>query len=364
MKVFEYNPAEVQILPEFRTRNGEPDQDKVSAFALQMLERREAGLTHQIQPGVVRMVEGSDIPVLMIGEHRLLAELSLNENLPEGMEPYTFHATIVREDDKQAVRTAIAENEWRVATTVFDRAKAMQMLIDLGDTQEEIGKQYGLSASTVSETLRLGKLAKKYQKMVLDGTMSEEAAYVFARYNKQPELLTELVDFSLERRQELDDIAARAEEAAAAELAAIEEAEAEKQAAKGAKADAKAGGKPAGKKESKASSAESKQAFEAAKKAAKKKVAGKKATKGKVTAEDAKAAVKAKGVSKQPDRGPKGRTKAEFTTALNGLFGENSTDTPEPIAYLAGRIERFLDNELEERGLKAAFVKCCLPAFE
>jgi transposase len=70
--------------------------------------------------------------------------------------------------------------ECREATDTFDRADAMQKLVDKGKKHVEIAEIYGLSEGTVTQTLKAGKLEKKYREAVRNGDLEQDAAIFLA----------------------------------------------------------------------------------------------------------------------------------------------------------------------------------------
>ncbi len=333
-KIQFFDPATVQVNKAILARKGDPDKKRVKELASNFFDRRESGRSPQIQPGIVRVSDDGTVEVIA-GRHRLAADLYLNSQDGVG-DPFEFMAIAVPANDEQALIDAIEENEWRTATDVFDRAEAMSKLVDLKKTHAEIAIHFNCKESTVSETLRLGKAPAKIKKMVKDGLMTEEAAYVFARYNDDPKTQEELVNLATATREALSAIEDRAANKADAETEAEQE-----QAEEG---DSK------GKKKSKGSAPTS-EAVKGKKKAASKKV----------TASDAKDAVKKKGVAKRKTETAKGRSKKDLVLFLEAMVG--SDDIAEPIKELAGVIERYLDEDIGERGLQNSFEKCCKAKF-
>ncbi len=62
---------------------------------------------------------------------------------------------------QEQVATMFVENVQRADLTPYEQAECLQMMLDLGETQESVAKQTGLSEKTVSRRLRLLKLDKK-----------------------------------------------------------------------------------------------------------------------------------------------------------------------------------------------------------
>lgn len=62
---------------------------------------------------------------------------------------------------KEQIATMLVENVQRSDLTAYEQAQGFQMLIDLGDTQQNIAQKTGFSEATVSRRLRLVNLDKK-----------------------------------------------------------------------------------------------------------------------------------------------------------------------------------------------------------
>jgi len=344
MKILQLEPNDVMINAATRARKGEPNPVKVNIMAENFLTRREEGREHQLAPGIVRMSE-EEQPVLVAGEHRLLACKKLNAALTEGQEPFMFYAVVVRADDPQALVDALTENELRNESTIFDRGDAYARLIENGLTQLDISKRLNVSTASVSDALAANKLPKKIQKLVLgDGknppTMTEEAAVVFARI-KDKAMQEEVIEAAYLYQQTLDEISERSQNPGTEEE--TEDAEDE------ATDDA-----PPAKESNK-----SKVPVSDAVKNKKKK--GKGAAKGKVTAETAKAVARQKGAMKESE----GRRNAkQLMVDLETLFGPSVEGVPASVKKLVSKLEEYLDKDIGIQGLKNAFTNCCIPDAE
>lgn len=60
--------------------------------------------------------------------------------------------------EKEQIATMIAENMQRVDLTVVEQAQSMQMMIDLGDSVDQVSEKTGLSKSTVRNRLKIASL--------------------------------------------------------------------------------------------------------------------------------------------------------------------------------------------------------------
>lgn len=64
-------------------------------------------------------------------------------------------------DEAQVIRTMVQENMLRKDLTIVEEAESFQLMLDLGDSPEEIAKKTGFSRSTVKHRLQLAKLDRK-----------------------------------------------------------------------------------------------------------------------------------------------------------------------------------------------------------
>lgn len=325
MKLKEYAPESVVVAPELRARKGPPDPANVQRIA------ESIAANGQLQPGVVREEDGKFS--LVIGEHRLEACKLLNGMLAAGDEPFKFYAVAVKANDEKALIDAIVENEFRVATDVFDRCVSMQRLTDMGKSQSEVAKIFDVSEATVTQTLKAGKLPVKYQKMVKNGDMTQDAALLIADIEDKT-LQAEVAEAALAYAQQMAELEDRAEKrrqekAAAAEAAAAEKAAAEAE-ARGEKAPAPAKKKASAKKEPP------------------------KKSKPKVTKEAVKAGKKQKGLSNEPVP----VSKSKFIATMEAL-GEDP-EIPQSARDLMGRIEGYLDGEYTVTQLANSFKRNCI----
>lgn len=328
-------PDDVKRNPAIAARFGEPDPKKVERFAQNMLERRESGQPYQIMPGVVRILDSGDVE-LIAGSHRLAAIAKLNDAMPKDTpdaELYYFEAIAIPADDEQALLAALDENEFRVASSALDKAESFARLEALGKTQKDIAERYGYKPSTVSDYLKLRELPKKLKDKIERGTLTEEAAVVFARYNKDTKLQEEYADLAEVYAKARTAVEARAEARAKGET----EPESETEQVKGAAPVSEA-------------------------------VKGKGKKGAKVTAADAKKAVANKGGQKRKKKSAKadtGHTKKDLFTFFEATFGDDvQEEVPEPYTALATAIEKYLtDSEFTELRLKNAWVKAVREKF-
>lgn len=91
---------------------------------------------------------------------------------------------VVRVMDKQTqVRTMLMENIQRADLTAYEQAQGFQMMLDLGDSVEEIAQKSGFSQSTVRRRVKLLELDQaKFKKAEARGaTLSD-----YAQLEKSP----------------------------------------------------------------------------------------------------------------------------------------------------------------------------------
>lgn len=129
--------------------------------------------------------EKNDHYLIVIGHRRYAAaKLAGRETLP----------CVVRRMDKPAqVRTMLMENIQRADLTAYEQAQGFQMMLDLGDSVEEIAQKSGFSRSTVRRRVKLLELdQKKFKKAEARGaTLSD---YAKLDQISDPELKNEVLD--------------------------------------------------------------------------------------------------------------------------------------------------------------------------
>lgn len=328
MKIQEINPSDVDFNPVIAARAGDVDKANVADIAQSYVMRREAGQIHQIQPGVVRSV--ANRYQVIVGRHRLVAAKECNEQLGKGEEPFLFHAIVVRDGDEAALITAITENEKRKDSTIFDRGDAMQRLLDLGKSQDQIAAIYNVAKSTVSATLAAGKLPSKLKKMVQNGDMEPDAALLIATC-EDTEVRNEIIEHCIEEQnffQEMEERISKKGKGADSKpdkgKSASSAAEPEESTGKG-KSKTKA--KPRINKE-----AVSRAAKQTGKSAARK-------------------AAKASG----------SLTGKQFRAHLEAMYKDKESPLPKAARELIGKLEGFYDGELSPIQFRNSLVKNCVP---
>lgn len=103
--------------------------------------------------------EGDGYTVI-IGHRRLAAAKQA------GLE--TVPCVVTDMNEKAQVRTMLLENMQRSDLTVFEQAQGFQMMLDLGDTVEEIAEKSGFSQTTVRRRVKMAELDKGLLQEVSD----------------------------------------------------------------------------------------------------------------------------------------------------------------------------------------------------
>jgi hypothetical protein len=230
------------------------------------------------------------------------------------------------------------------AWDIFERANAMQKLVDLGKKQVEVAAIFGLSEGTVTQALKAGKLEEKYVKAVRDGDLEQDAAILLANLPTSDAQRTEIFEGCIRHRQRFIDIMAKREFRIFKEKIA-----ADFEAAK-AKAD-EAFGKDWAKAQK--GLVQAKVRYE--KLAAQAPPASQKA---KATAEDVREVAKGKGV-KGVNLSP--RSKDQLFVWFEAMGENEKNPLPKSAGGLIGKIEEYLDGDVSEMQLESAFRKCCVP---
>ncbi len=109
-----------------------------------------------------RIIKG--LYTVIIGHRRLAAaKVAGLDELP---------CVIVEMSEKDQLSTMLTENMQRVDLTVYEQAQGFQMMLDLGDTVEQIAEKSGFSKGTVRKRLEIAKLDKKTLKKVSSRQLS------------------------------------------------------------------------------------------------------------------------------------------------------------------------------------------------
>lgn len=97
--------------------------------------------------------EHSGLYTVIIGHRRLAAAKLIGlKELP---------CIVVDMSEREQLSTMLVENMQRVDLTIYEQAQGFQMMLDLGDTMDEIAEKSGFSKSTVRKRLEIAKLDSK-----------------------------------------------------------------------------------------------------------------------------------------------------------------------------------------------------------
>lgn len=123
---------------------------------------------------------------VIIGHRRLAAaKLAGLEELP---------CVVVEMSEREQLSTMLTENMQRSDLTVYEQAQGFQMMLDMGDTVEDIAEKSGFSATTVRRRVKLLELDKdKFKKSEERGVSLFE--YMELDKLKSPERKNEMLDF-------------------------------------------------------------------------------------------------------------------------------------------------------------------------
>ena len=138
------------------------------------------------QPVVVKKINDSSFE-LVVGERRLRACKWLKlKTIP----------CIIRDiSDKESCKIALIENLDREDLSVIEIASSYQQLIqDFNLTQQDLSDQLGRSRSSIANILRLLKLPKAVQDLILNKSLSEGHARALLEFTENPEKCSEIAN--------------------------------------------------------------------------------------------------------------------------------------------------------------------------
>lgn len=123
---------------------------------------------------------------VIIGHRRLAAaKLAGLEELP---------CVVVEMSEREQLSTMLTENMQRSDLTVYEQAQGFQMMLDMGDTVEDIAEKSGFSTTTVRRRVKLLELDKdKFKKSEERGVSLFE--YMELDKLKSPERKNEMLDY-------------------------------------------------------------------------------------------------------------------------------------------------------------------------
>lgn len=118
---------------------------------------------------VVPVDEAYETFTVVIGHRRLAAaKLAGLKEVP---------CVIANMDEKAQIRTMLLENMQRSDLTVYEQAQGFQMMLDMGDTVDEIAEKSGFSKTTVRRRVKLLELdADKFKKSEARGATLQDYA--------------------------------------------------------------------------------------------------------------------------------------------------------------------------------------------
>lgn len=140
-----------------------PHQPRKTFNETELQELADSIKVHGVFNPII-VVEDVNGYVLVMGERRLRAsEIAGKDKIP---------AIVVQYDDKQMMELALLENTQRSDLNIIEIAEAYKKLIDKYDyTQEELANRVGKSREYIANALRLLRLSKEIQQMVINGDL-------------------------------------------------------------------------------------------------------------------------------------------------------------------------------------------------
>lgn len=147
------------------------DKDKVAELAMSI---KQYGV---MQPISVRIINGTSFE-LVSGERRLRAsKMAGIKNIP---------AIVVDIKEQDSAALALIENIQREDLNYIEEAMGFYNLLnDYKFTQEELAKRLGKSQSTIANKLRLLKLPRAVQKLLLENGLTERHARALIKLEKE-----------------------------------------------------------------------------------------------------------------------------------------------------------------------------------
>lgn len=180
-----------KIIPNSKQPRGPIANDDLQELAESI---RQHGV---IQPIIVTMMENKDQYMLVAGERRWRAALSI------GLE--TIPGIIRTTTQQELLELALIENIQREDLNPLERAQAYkQLLEEFSLTHEEIAKQVGKSRVSITNSLRLLNLSEKSKSALVTGEISEghaRALLALANQREQDAALDKVLEMDLNVRQ-------------------------------------------------------------------------------------------------------------------------------------------------------------------
>ena len=149
-----------------------------------------------LQPISVRLINGYRYE-LVAGERRLRAsKIAELESIP---------AVVVNISDQDSAILALIENLQRQNLHFLEEAEGFQnLIIDYGFTQEELAERVGKNQSTIANKLRVLRLTKAVQKILIENELTERHARALLKLTdeaKQVEILKKVIKGGLTVRK-------------------------------------------------------------------------------------------------------------------------------------------------------------------
>jgi len=85
--------------------------------------------------------------------------------------------TIANMSEKEQIQTMLLENMQRKDLKVYEEAQGFQMLLDFGDTVDEVSEKSGFSSTTIRRRVKLNELDQKKLKEVVDSRQISLSAF-------------------------------------------------------------------------------------------------------------------------------------------------------------------------------------------
>jgi len=154
---------------------------------------REYGV---LQPISVRLINGYRYE-LVAGERRLRASRLAGKD--------TIPAVVINISDQDSAILALIENLQRQNLHFLEEAEGLQnLIIDYGFTQEELATRVGKNQSTIANKLRVLRLSKNVQKMLVENDLTERHARALLKLpgeQQQIEILKRVIKHELTVRK-------------------------------------------------------------------------------------------------------------------------------------------------------------------
>ncbi len=146
-----------------------------------------------IEPVIIAR-DGESV-LVAAGRRRVRAAIEANRRLKKaGAEPVYVPCKWTRGDDASLLGISIAENAIRKDESPVEKSRKAQRLIDLGRSEEDVARVFGVSLGAVKQWLTIGELAAPVQDAIERGEIAAAVATQLAPLSKseQPKALVKL----------------------------------------------------------------------------------------------------------------------------------------------------------------------------